>query len=159
MSQFHKVHISLLEFCFFLCHCRNFTRASRRSSSFQLLHVAISEPCCPSEFTLTGPPKCPHLLCIKNCQGTDSLHELRNIEDLAIILANYFFIVALCYILNKKKVFQFFINDPSKKPCRIFQGANQSQHSNSDHMCTHNCNPNTNQTIELTSDTNPCSAN
>ena len=42
-------------FCFSLCRCRNFTGASRRSSSFQLLHVAVSEPCRPSEFTLTGP--------------------------------------------------------------------------------------------------------
>ena len=44
-SQFRKVHMFLSEFCPAAC----------RSWSFQLLHVAVSEPCGMSEFTLTGP--------------------------------------------------------------------------------------------------------
>ena len=43
--QFRKVHMLLLEFRPVVC----------RSLSFQLLHVAVSEPCCLLEFTLTGP--------------------------------------------------------------------------------------------------------
>ena len=42
-------------FHFFLCRCRNFAWEACRSSQFQLLHVAVSEPCRLSEFTLSGP--------------------------------------------------------------------------------------------------------
>ena len=45
-------------FLFFLCRCRNFARTACRSSQFHLLHVAVSEPCRLSEFTLSGPLLC-----------------------------------------------------------------------------------------------------
>ena len=44
-SQFQKVRMLLSEFRPVAC----------RSLSFQLFHGAVSEPCCLSEFTLTGP--------------------------------------------------------------------------------------------------------
>ena len=42
----------------FTCCCWNFFPVACCSSLFQLLHVAVSGPCCLLEFTLTGPQIC-----------------------------------------------------------------------------------------------------
>ena len=45
----------VVQFCFSLCHCHNFTGTVSPFVVISAAHVAVSEPCRLSEFTLTGP--------------------------------------------------------------------------------------------------------
>jgi len=45
----------VVHFCFSLCRCRNFTGAVSSFVGISAAHVAVSEPCRLSDFTLTGP--------------------------------------------------------------------------------------------------------
>ena len=52
-----------------------FHPAACRSLSFQLLYVAVSEPCCLSEFILTWPHKLLH------AQEIEVIHQQHELSD------------------------------------------------------------------------------